>query len=79
MVGKYTVFLFIAFFIAFLIACFVGYGKNIYKFTKCDFEEPYKAEVMRGLGVLPLVPVGVIVGYLEIDDTPSIKRVRIVK
>lgn len=43
-----------------------GYIKNIVKLTRLDFESPYKAEVMRGIGIFP--PVGVVMGYINIDD-----------
>ena len=66
-------------FFCFFFACVVGWGMNVYKFTKLDFEAPYKAEVVRGLGVLPIVPMGAIMGYIDIDDTPTVKEVKIVK
>ena len=40
-----------------------GYVQNIYKLTQCDFEAPYKAEVIRAVGVFP--PVGAIVGWID--------------
>lgn len=36
---------------------------NIYKLTQCDFEAPYKAEVIRVVGIIP--PVGAIFGYMD--------------
>ncbi len=51
------------------IACFTGIGLNIYKLTQCDFKAPYKAEIIRGIGVFPAVPLGIVAGYLHIDDT----------
>ena len=43
---------------------------NIYKFTQLDFEAPYKAEIIRGVGI-PFPPLGVVVGYMDIVDTKT--------
>lgn len=46
----------------------VGYFLNIYKLaTETDFEAPYKAEVIRGAGVL-IPPVGAIAGYFDVGN-----------
>lgn len=45
----------------------VGYIMNIYKFCQCDFKEPYKAEVIRGVGI-GVAPVGCVTGWLSIED-----------
>lgn len=42
-----------------------GYFANIYKLTKCDFEPSYKAEVIRGIGIV-VPPVGIVTGYLNL-------------
>lgn len=52
--------------LAFWIACVLGYVMNVVKFVKLDFHKPYKAEVIRGIGLLP--PVGAVVGYIHISD-----------
>jgi hypothetical protein len=44
-----------------------GWGLNIYKFASCDFESPYKAEIVRGIGI-PFAPMGAVVGYFHIED-----------
>ena len=44
----------------------VGYIRNIVKLIKLDFKEPFKTEVIRGIGIFP--PVGVIVGWIRIED-----------
>lgn len=44
----------------------IGWILNIVKLTKLDFKAPYKAEVIRIIGITP--PVGGIVGYLKITD-----------
>lgn len=43
----------------------VGYVLNIVKFAKLDFQEPYKAEIIRGIG---LTPIGAIIGYIKLED-----------
>ena len=43
----------------------IGFGMNIYKLANCDFEAPYKAEILRGVGI-PFFPLGVVVGYMDI-------------
>lgn len=42
----------------------VGWIKNVIKLTECDFEAPYKAEVVHGLGIIP--PVGMVTGWLNL-------------
>lgn len=44
----------------------IGYVANIYKLTQCDFKEPYRAEAIRAIGLIPVV--GMITGYMEIED-----------
>ena len=48
-----------------------GWASNVYKFTQCDFKAPYRAEIIRGVGI-PFPPVGVIAGYMDIDDSPEV-------
>jgi hypothetical protein len=45
------------------LAVGTGWVKNIIKFTQCDFEAPYKAEIIHGVGLLP--PVGMITGWMD--------------
>jgi hypothetical protein len=52
------------------LTCIIGWGMNIYKLTQCDFDTPLKAEVIRAVGI-PVFPIGVIVGYMDIDDGRS--------
>ena len=51
--------------VVFCLFC-LGWGKNIYKLTQCDFEPSYKAEVFRIIGIIP--PVGAVMGYIDIED-----------
>lgn len=48
------------------VAIATGWGLNMYKFVKCDFEAPYKAEILRGIGIIP--PIGAIMGWIHIED-----------
>ena len=41
-----------------------GWVKNIIKLSNCDFESPYKAEVIHTIGIIP--PVGMITGWLDL-------------
>lgn len=49
-----------------LILLVVGTGwiKNLVKLTDCDFEAPYKAEVIHLVGIVP--PVGMVTGWLDV-------------
>jgi len=44
-----------------------GYINNIFELFDCDFESPYKCEVIRGIGIF-VPPVGIISGYVSIKD-----------
>lgn len=52
--------------ICFYFLLFLGYVLNIVKFVKYDFEAPYKAELIRGIGMV--IPYGGIIGYFHIED-----------
>lgn len=41
-----------------------GWVKNLIKLSECDFEAPYKAEVIHVIGILP--PVGMVTGWLDL-------------
>lgn len=49
-----------------LIMGCVGWCKNLYKLTQLDFRPPYKAEVLRVIGIVPVV--GAFEGYFNIKD-----------
>lgn len=42
----------------------IGWVKNIIKLTNCDFEAPYKAEIIYGIGIIPVV--GAITGWIDV-------------
>lgn len=52
--------------IVLVIALWVGWGMNIYKLLKCDFEAPYKTEIIRTIGIVPFV--GAFTGYMDIGE-----------
>jgi len=41
-----------------------GWVKNVIKLSDCDFESPYKAEVVHAIGLIP--PVGAVTGWLDL-------------
>lgn len=57
----------IALVIALAVLPVIGYVTNIVKLCQCDFKTPYKAELVRGVGVVVPV-VGMVTGYLTIKD-----------
>ncbi len=44
----------------------VGWGMNLVKLVQLDFESPYKAEVIRTIGIVPII--GAITGYMTIGE-----------
>ncbi len=49
-----------------ILAIGSGWVLNIYKLTHCDFEAPYKAEVLHGVGLFPLV--GMVTGWCDFGE-----------
>jgi len=47
-----------------VIIMLVGWVKNVIKLSECDFEAPYKAEVIHTIGLLPIV--GAITGWIDV-------------
>lgn len=43
---------------------FLGWVKNIVKLSDCDFETPYKCEVIHGVGLVPVV--GMFTGWMDV-------------
>jgi len=52
-------------YVVILLLCGIGWVKNIIKLTQCDFEAPYKCEIIHGVG---LTPVGAITGWINIKE-----------
>lgn len=44
----------------------IGWIINIIKFCQCDFKESYKAEIIRGVGIVTFFP-GAVMGYISQD------------
>ncbi len=42
----------------------VGWVKNLIKLTECDFQAPYKAEIVHCIGLVP--PIGMVTGWLDV-------------
>jgi len=49
---------------AIVIVAGTGWIKNVIKLANCDFEAPYKAEVVHTVGLIPTV--GMITGWLDL-------------
>lgn len=49
-----------------------GWVFNLIALIDCDFEAPYKAEIIRGVGVVA-APVGGVVGYFDIEDGENVE------
>lgn len=44
----------------------VGWVKNIVKLSECDFEAPYKAEIIHVVGLVPVI--GAVTGYINVGQ-----------
>ena len=38
----------------FVAGCWIG---NLYKLTQCDFEKPYKCEIIHAVGIIPVASI----------------------
>jgi len=45
---------------------FSGSCVCLVKLTKCDFEAPYKEEILYGVGIVP--PFGVVIAFMDVED-----------
>ena len=50
----------------FVVLVATGWGLNLMKLAESDFEPPYKSEVIRVVGIFPIV--GAVTGWLTIGD-----------
>ena len=48
----------------FVVIAAVGWVKNLIKLADCDFEAPYKAEVIHTIGIIP--PIGAVTGWFDV-------------
>ena len=53
-------------FLIFALVFIAGWVQNIYKLTECDFEAPYTAEIIHGIGVIPVI--GAITGWIDVGN-----------
>jgi hypothetical protein len=44
-----------------------GWGLNIYKLFSCDFEAPYKTEIVRGISLFAF-PIASITGWMDVGE-----------
>lgn len=58
---------FIVFFL--IILLLNGWIQNIIKLSNCDFEAPYKCEVIHAIGIIP--PVGIFTGYMDFSENEN--------
>lgn len=49
-------------FLVLIVGC-TGWVKNLLSLADCDFESPYKAEVVHTVGLIPIV--GAFTGYMD--------------
>ncbi len=47
-----------------MVVVAIGWVKNLIKLTECDWDAPYKCEVVHVLGLMP--PLGAITGWLDV-------------
>lgn len=52
----------------FFVLGVIPWGVNIYKLTQCDFQEPYKEEILRGIGI-PVYPMGIIMAFKKVPES----------
>ncbi len=50
----------------------IGYITNIVRFCGCDFEAPWRTEIIRGVGIF-VPPLGAVLGFITIEDGPKTK------
>ena len=51
-----------------IVGLSIGWVFNLLALIDCDFEAPYKVEIIRGVAAVA-APIGGIVGYLNIEDS----------
>jgi hypothetical protein len=56
-----------------ILAILLAWPINLYfLFADCDFKAPYKAEIIRGIGVIPGTPVAFIILCVDITSPGAI-------
>lgn len=54
----------IGIYLVILLVIGTGWVKNVVKLAECDFEAPYKAEVIHTVGLVPFI--GMVTGWLDV-------------
>jgi hypothetical protein len=54
----------ITIYLVILLLVAVGWIMNVIKLANCDFESPYKCEVVHTVGLVPIV--GAVTGWLDV-------------
>lgn len=49
----------------------IGWAANFIYLCHCDFQPPYKVEILRTVGVL-VPPIGGVLGWVSIEDDSQI-------
>lgn len=47
-----------------VIALIILWSLNFYKLINCDFQSPYKCEIIHGIGIAP--PISLLTGWLDV-------------
>ena len=47
-----------------VLAMGTGWVKNLIKLTDCDFEAPYRAEIIHSAGLIPVI--GMVTGWMDL-------------
>lgn len=55
-----------------ILAGVIGYGMNFIKIFKCDFQSPYKCEIIR-IGGFFVPIIGAVAGWTDIPDGAETK------
>lgn len=51
------------FYLIVILVIGTGWVKNLIKLSDCDFEAPYKAEIIHGVGIIPII--GMVTGWMD--------------
>lgn len=54
-------------YVAIIVFVVGGWIGNLVKLCKCDFQAPYKTEIIRVVGLL-VPPVGMVTGWMSIGE-----------
>ena len=52
--------------VALIVGSIVGWCLNAYKLCNLDFKKPYKAEIIRTIGLV--IPISPVIGYITFEE-----------